>query len=117
MLIKLDEFITPNNHFKWKEALFLNSLNCYHSPSREEVENIIKTCSKLDKFREYINKPFKVNCWIRPTSVNDETNKNTGVNYNKLIRWSYIIFPYKWISCRFPYSRIEPRSINEVNFS
>jgi hypothetical protein len=85
MIVKLDDYITPKKYFKWKEALYLNSIKTYHSPSQQEVDNIIETCKKLDKFREYIGKPFEVHCWIRPTSVNDESGKHTGFNYNALI--------------------------------
>ncbi len=85
MLVNLDEYITVNKYFKWREALQLKSLNTFHSPNQKEVDNIISTCLKLDKFRKFVNKPFNINCWIRPTSVVDINNKHTGKNYNYLI--------------------------------
>lgn len=84
MLVNLSDYITENKYFKWSEALKLNSLDIYHSPSLEEIKNIKETCLKLDKFRKFINKPFNINCWIRPTSVVDESGKHSGVNYNSL---------------------------------
>ncbi len=85
MLVNLEDYITPNKYFKWKEALQLKSLNTYHSPTQKEVDNIISTCLKLDKFRNFIKKPFNINCWIRPTSVVDMNGTHTGKNYNKLV--------------------------------
>lgn len=84
MIVSLDDYITDSKYFKWKEALYLKSLGVYHSPSQTEVDNIKTTCLKLDKFRKLINKPFSIHCWIRPTSVNDESGVHSGVNYNAL---------------------------------
>ena len=86
MIVQLEDYITNNNYFKWKEALWLPSLKCYHSPSFEEVKNIKLTCLKLDDVRRFIAKPFNVHCWIRPTKVKDESNKHNGVNYNALVK-------------------------------
>ena len=86
MLVKLEDYITPNKYFKWKEALQLKSLNTYHSPTQKEVDNIISTCLELDKFRNFVKKPFNINCWIRPTSVVDMNGTHNGVDYNKLIK-------------------------------
>lgn len=83
MLVNPDDYITTNKFFKWKEALYLNSLKCYHSPSAQEIDNIRETCLKLDEFRKLLGKPFNITCWIRPSSVNDESGKNTGFDYNK----------------------------------
>jgi hypothetical protein len=84
MNVDLNAYITPNNYFKWSEALYLPSLKTYHDPSPEEIKNIIETCQRLDLFRQFIGKPFVVNCWLRPTKVNDINKKYNGVNYNKL---------------------------------
>lgn len=84
MLVNLDDYITSEKYFKWREALWLPSLKCYHSPSAIEVKNIFETCSKLDKFRKHLNKPFIISCWIRPTCVNDESGLHSGINYNSL---------------------------------
>lgn len=86
MLVKLDDYITSSNHFKWKEALLLPSWKIYHSPSQDEVNNIIETCKKLDKFREYVGKSFNIHCWIRPTFTKDESGKYSGQDYNKLVK-------------------------------
>ena len=43
MLVNLDDYITSNKYFKWKEALYLPSLKCYHSPSLQEIEAIKQT--------------------------------------------------------------------------
>lgn len=84
MTVNLDAYITSNNFFKWKEALWLPSLSTYHDPSPEEIKNITETCEKLDLFRKHIGKSFLISCWIRPTKVNDINKKYNGVNYNKL---------------------------------
>ncbi len=83
-MVDHNAYITPNNFFKWGEALWLPSLSTYHVPSEQEIKNITETCLKLDLFRKHLNKPFIINCWIRPTKVNDINKKYNGVNYNKL---------------------------------
>lgn len=85
MTIDLASYITDANHFSWKEALWLNSINEFHQPSDEEVANIIELCQRLDKAREFIGKPFHVNCWIRPNKVSCTNPKYQGFDYNKLI--------------------------------
>lgn len=117
MLVKLDDYITPKKFFKWKEALYLPSWKVYHSPSQQEVQNIIDTCNKLDKFREHIGKPFNINCWIRPTSVNDETGKYSGKDYNKLVKGAPISAHINRIGCRFGYCWTRSRRINEIDIS
>jgi hypothetical protein len=84
MLVNLDDYITDSKYFKWKEALYLNTLKIYHSANAQEIENIKQTCLKLDKFRKFVDKPFVISCWIRPTHVIDEQGVHTGVNYNVL---------------------------------
>lgn len=86
MLVNIDDYITQNKHFKWSEALYLKQLNIYHSPTQEEVDNIIETCLKLDKVREFIAKPFNIHCWIRPNHVHDESGKHEGFDYNALVK-------------------------------
>lgn len=84
MLVNLEDYITTGNFFKWKEALFLPSLGCYHSPTQIEVSNIKATCAKLDLVRAHVGKPFTISCWIRPKSVRDESGLHNGVDYNAL---------------------------------
>lgn len=85
MSIDFDSYITPANHFKWREALHLNSIGVFHVPSDHEIQSIILTCTRLDKVREFLGKPISVNCWIRPNSVNCSDPKYTGFDYNKLV--------------------------------
>jgi hypothetical protein len=100
MLVKLDDHITSKKYFKWKEALLLPSWKIHHSPSQQEVNNIIETCTKLDKFREYINKPFIISCWIRPVSTNDESGKYQGKNYNEVVKGAKASAHINRTSCR-----------------
>ena len=95
----LDEDISL--FFKWKDALYLPSIKCYHKPSFEEQDNIINFAHKMDNIIQmYCDKlridVFLVNpvvhCWIRPLSVNPMTiqdqrppKKCFGFNYNKHI--------------------------------
>ena len=112
MIVNLNEYITPKKFFKWKEALFLRSIKIYHSPSQEEVKNIIETCNKLDKFRELFSKSFNIHCWIRPTSVNDESGVNTGFNYNKLVKGAPLSSHINGLAVDFDVTRIKPRPID-----
>lgn len=117
MLVKLDNYITSSNHFKWKEALYLKSIDTYHSPSQQEVDNIIETCKKVDKFREYVGKSFNIHCWIRPTSVNDESGKHTGFDYNKLVKGATVSSHIFGLAVDFDISRIKSRRIYETYIS
>lgn len=59
-----------SKYFTVKEVLYLPNWNTYHVPSEEEKANIIKMAEVMDKVREFINKPIKVHCWIRPNKAN-----------------------------------------------
>ena len=84
-MVDLNSYITDKNFFKWSEALFLPSIQEYHTPSDTEIQNIIAACHKLDLIREFLNKPIKVSCWIRPSSVNCTNKKYKGFDYNKSV--------------------------------
>jgi hypothetical protein len=53
-------------------------------PSDQEVLNIIELAHRMDLIREYLNTPIIINCWCRPTSVNDNNGPFMGKNYNAL---------------------------------
>jgi hypothetical protein len=95
--------------FSWKEALWLPSWKIEHTPSLDEVDNILLLASKLDKVRELLGRPMRVHVWIRPTSVNCPGSNYHGENYNLFIgskakRSAHIVgkavdFSCKDISC------------------
>jgi hypothetical protein len=82
--MNLEDYIPGSNHFKWKEALYLPSWNCYHNPSQEEIDNIITMASIMDKIRDFLNLPINVHVWIRPI-LNNTTNEHHGEDYNAFI--------------------------------
>lgn len=85
MAIDLKSPIGTSKYFTWGEALWLPSIKEYHQPSPDEMINIRELCERLDKVREFIGKPFHINCWLRPTSVHCDNPKYNGFNYNALV--------------------------------
>ena len=85
MIIDHKAFITSLHYFTWGEALYLPSYDTYHIPTDEEIANIIELAGRLDRARVLLSVPFKINCWIRPTSVNCSNPKFQGKNYNLLV--------------------------------
>jgi len=67
-------FDDPKNkiskHFTAGEATFLPSWGQYHTPSEEEYDNILHMATIMDLVREFLGKPIKVHCWIRPEAYN-----------------------------------------------
>ncbi len=59
-----------SKYFKLKEALFLPSWGVYHTPTEQELFNIITFAKQLDLVREFIGLTVNVNVWIRPIKVN-----------------------------------------------
>lgn len=72
-----------SKYFTVGEATWLPRLKMYYTPTEEEKSNIIKLAERLDKARELLNKPFTVNVWIRPTTIDPKTGKQ--VDYNALV--------------------------------
>jgi len=115
MLVSLNDFITPKKFFKWKEVLWLNSISTYHSPNQQEVDNIIELIIKFDNIREFIDKPFKVHCLIRPIHVVDINNKFTGFDYNAKIGGAKGSAHINRKSYRWTFCRIVNRSNHEYS--
>jgi len=74
-----------SKHFTVKDALYLPSWEIYHSPSKEEKDNILKTVEKMELIREVLGKPIIVNCWIRPNYVNCPKSTYHGKSYNAMV--------------------------------
>lgn len=74
-----------SQYFTVHEATYLPSWQIHHKPSEYEKEEILKTAQVMDKIREYIGEPIHVNCWIRPTSVNNFDSVYHNKNYNSAI--------------------------------
>jgi hypothetical protein len=74
--------ITP--HFTVGEALWLPKFQCYHIPSDEEKDNLLKLFEKLELVRTILNSPLVTHVAIRPI-LNNPNNKFHGQDYNALI--------------------------------
>jgi hypothetical protein len=74
-----------SKYFTVKEATYLPSWDCYHTPSEDEKKEIIKLAEKMDIIRERLGKPIKVHVWIRPKSVNCPNHERHGQDYNLFI--------------------------------
>ena len=81
--MNINSLIPGCKYFFWKEALYLPKIDDYHIPNEYEIENIISLAVKLEIVRNFIAKPFSINCWIRPIKVNSK--RNFGINYNQLV--------------------------------
>ncbi len=111
MKVDLNKYITAVCFFKWKEALYLPTIHAYHSPSDSEILNIISLCQRLDKVRNFLNKPINVGCWIRPSFVKDETGNHSGFDYNKAIGGAKASAHIKGLAIDFTVSGL---SVDEV---
>jgi len=95
----LDPQFKISKYFTVKDATYLPSWNCYHTPSEQEKLNILAKAKTLDLIRDYLNLPINVTVWIRPTKINSpgfnpnsikaDTDKKKQalkeLNYNKYI--------------------------------
>lgn len=71
----LEDFLNqkiPNcQHFRWKEALWLNEWGIYVFPESLTVKkNIIETAQALQNIRDILGKPVHVTSWYRPEKYN-----------------------------------------------
>ena len=63
-----------SKHFTWKEATHSDTAvreGIDNTPEDFAEENIKYAASRLEKFREYLGVPFKVNSWYRCETLND----------------------------------------------
>lgn len=61
-------------HFTWKEATHSDTAvreGIDNTPDSFAEENIKYAASRLEKFREYLGVPFKINSWYRCEVLND----------------------------------------------
>lgn len=70
LFINLDSSIGNSKYFKWKEALWLPSMEAYAAPTEQQKRNIERQASALDVIREYFGKPIIVTSWLRPRNYN-----------------------------------------------
>lgn len=82
----LDPKAKVSKYFTVKEALWLPSWNCLHSPTEEEKANIIKMGAKMDIVREFLGKPINTHCWLRPGKVNCSTFDPKTIKTNDPIK-------------------------------
>lgn len=78
------EKIPGSKYFTWGEALYLPKWDCYHNPSEEEKENIIKTALIMDKVRDFLGCSIIVHIWLRPI-LNNPNSSHHGEDYNILV--------------------------------
>lgn len=73
-----------SKHFTVGEALYLPKWDCYHIPSDDEKEAIVRHAANMDRVREELGVPCVVHCWIRPGSANCPESSHHGEDYNAL---------------------------------
>lgn len=84
--INLMDKIPGCDYFTWSEALYLPQYKVHHEPSDGEMQAIIALAKKMNEVRKHFGIPFKINVWIRPTSVKSMGDPQyNGRDYNKLI--------------------------------
>ena len=74
-----------SRHFTVHEALFLPSWGIYHEPFELEQAAILRTAQWLDRVRDFVGRPIKVHCWLRPGKVNCPGTTWHGRDYNAAI--------------------------------
>ncbi len=71
-----------SKYFTVGEATYLPRLKIYYFPTDIEKENIVNLATVLDEVREFLDKPFNVDIWIRPTVV----VQGKTIDYNALVK-------------------------------
>lgn len=66
----LHDNIGVSKYFKWSEALWLPKMKVFAFPNSEQVRNIKKLASNLDKVRESFGRPIIITSWLRPPEYN-----------------------------------------------
>lgn len=66
----LNSTIGDNKNFKWREALYLQSLDITVVPPEDIVLNIIQTANKMQNIRDILGMPIYVTSWYRPEKYN-----------------------------------------------
>lgn len=88
-MIKMIDWSNPESkiseYFTVHEATWLPSWKCYHTPSEEEKENIVKISKQMDKVRDFLEVGVIVHVWIRPRKLNCPGHKKHGKDYNRAI--------------------------------
>lgn len=75
-----------SKYFSVGEALYLHQWDCYHIPSDEEKDNIVRHALNMDLVRELLGVPCRVHCWMRPESLNCPDSPHHGEDYNALCK-------------------------------
>lgn len=103
--------IPGSKYFTWHEACFLPQWNTHHIPNELEQEAIIEHARRLDAVRDFLGKPIKINCWIRPIMSNTEDSAHNGQNYNLIVHGAVNSSHIPGQACDFEVSGI---SVDEV---
>lgn len=74
-----------SKYFTVHEATYLPSWACYHIPSKEEQEEIVKLAKIMDIIRERVGKAILVHVWMRPKKANCPGHPMDGADYNFFI--------------------------------
>ena len=74
-----------SDYFKVKEATYLIRWNVYHTPTEQEIANILRMAEVMDKIRAFLGCKVEVHCWIRPAVTNCQNTLYRGKDYNKLV--------------------------------
>ena len=78
----LDSKIGDNKNFKWREALYLRSMDMYVLPDEDTALNIIATANKMQAIRDILGKPIKVTSWYRPEKYNAFIGSKSKTSYH-----------------------------------
>jgi len=98
----LNSNIGDNKNFKWKEALYLASMDVYVMPDEDIARNIIETANRMQSIRDILGKPIKVTSWYRPA------------NYNKHIGGAKNSYHIQGLACDFCVSGMLPDAVREI---
>lgn len=102
MRIDLNELIPGSKYFRWCEALWLPQWGIHCYPTDRQYLNILKTVTRFDLVREYLDQPMFVTSWVRPKK------------YNDLIGGAFISAHIEGLAIDFQCHKIKPDRIREV---
>lgn len=102
MQLDLDDFIPGSVHFRWREALWLDTWKIYTWPDEIQYQNIIKTAKIMDAIRNRVGAPLIVTSWLRPFL------------YNKIIGGAPNSQHLQGLACDFKCYTISPYGLRDI---
>lgn len=99
----LNSNVNGNKNFKWREALYLESMDMYALPEEDIANNIMATADKMQAIRNILGAPIHVTSWYRPQKYNEYIGSKSKKSYH-----------IQGLACDFHVSGMLPDAVREL---